>query len=227
MEGGLTDNTYRIVRSMAGAGFMAYPHFTSAYNVQRFMGGDAPPRLRGFKLTVPPGQKKYFKSDFAVRFFALKPLTRAKGIVAGSPEEKFRVFDRVPAVANSLYPMSILIENNREVLFAHPPSNIEFHVNFPATRVSGRFGMAAKSYEPPNATDGAEFIVDWVGADGKVSTLYTRWLQPVNVMGDRGYQTFNVAVPQGGGRLILRTTPGPNNNIAYDWTYWLDVKFTP
>ncbi|MDB6170073.1 MAG: hypothetical protein JWM88_2937, partial [Verrucomicrobia bacterium] len=226
-EGGGSDNSYRVIRSMAGAGFMAYPHFTSGYNVQRFMGGDAPPRLRGFTLRLLADQLKYFQPDVAVRFFALQPLTRAKGIVAGSPEEKFRVFDRMPAVANSLYPLSILVEGNREVLFAHPPSNIEFHVDFPASWVTGVFGLAAKSYEAPNATDGAEFIVEWVGADGKVATLFSRLLQPVTERRDRGFQTFNLPVPRGGGRLILRTTPGPNGNIAFDWTFWTDVRFVP
>jgi hypothetical protein len=225
-EGNGFTTSYRFIRNMASAGFLVYPHFTSSYNIQRFMGGDAPPRLKAFQLTVPPGQAKYFQPGIKVRFFTLKPLTRAKGLVVGSPEEKFRVFDRVPVVANSPYPISILKEDNREVLFAHPPSNIEFQVNFPASRISGTFGLAAKSYEAPNATDGAEFIVEWVGADGRAVTLFSRLLQPRTVVADQGFQTFDVPLPQGGGRVILRTTPGPNNNLAFDWTFWTGVKFS-
>lgn len=226
-EGGDFKNSYRLIRRMAEAGFLVYPHFSNAFNIQRFMAGDAPPRADTITVQLPPGQSKYFQSAITVRFFSLPPLPRSAGLMAGTTEDRFRMFDRVPASANALYPVSILNEAEREVLFCHPPSTIEFQVNFPATRVSGRFGFAENAYKAPNATDGAEFSLEWHGPDGRIIPLFNRLLQPVSVAADQGIQAFDVAVPQGGGRLILRINSGPNNNQAYDWTYWTDIRFTP
>jgi hypothetical protein len=217
-------STYRVIRRMAEAGFMIYPYFTSGYNVQRFMAGEPAQRVQSFALQMPLDQRKYFQSGITVKFYTLKPIPRTPGIQSGSPEEKFRVFDRVPVYANALYPIAILQEGDKEVLFAHPPSTIEFQVNFPATRVSGKFGFAAGAYKPPNLTDGAEFIIEWIGAEGSTQ-LFKRLLAPAYIAADRGMQSFDLAIPQGGGRLVLRITPGPNNDLAFDWTYWTDVKF--
>lgn len=224
-EGGDFKNSYRIVRRMAEAGFLIYPHFSNAYNVQRFMAGDAPPRAEKFSIELPPEQRKYFQPDITVRFYSLPPMPRSPGIVSGTTEDRFRMFDRVPVSANALYPVTILAENDREVLFAHPPSSVEFLVNFPARRVTGGYGIAETAYRPPNATDGAEFIIEWVGADGRTVILLSRVLQPLSVAADRGMQSFSVDLPRGGGRLLLRINSGPNNNAAFDWTYWTDIKF--
>lgn len=225
-EGGDFKNSFRLIRRMAEAGFLIYPHFSSGYNIQRYMAGDAPPRADTISVQLPPGQSQYYQSDITVRFYTLPPMPRSAGLVAGTTEDKFRMFDRVPSSANALYPVSILNEAGREVLFCHPPSNVEFLVNFPASRVSGRYGFAENAYRPPNATDGAEFSIEWIGPNGRSEPLMTRLLQPVTKAADRGLQYFEVALPPGGGRLVLRINSGPNNNQAYDWTYWTDIRFS-
>jgi hypothetical protein len=100
-------------------------------------------------------------------------------------------------------------------------------VDFPATKLSGKFGLAANSYTPPNATDGAEFYVEWKGADGRTVTLLDRLLRPLVEPGDRGMQSFDLALPRGGGHLVLRISPGPKNDVSFDWAYWTDVNFSP
>jgi len=225
IDGGNSQNTYRLIREMAQTGFLLYPHFTSNYNIERFEGGDAPTRIKSFSIELPPEQRKYFKSEIAVRFHTLKPFPHA---ATPPPQElvasRFKMFDRIPVAVNALYPATPLTEDNYEVLSAHPPSAVEFNVDFPAARVQGRFGLAANSYTPPNATDGVEFILEWSGANG-TSRLFSRLLKPATVQGDRGFQTFDVPLPTDGGRLIMRTNPGPNNDLSFDWAFWTDVKF--
>ncbi|MBI2496376.1 MAG: hypothetical protein HYV75_00020, partial [Opitutae bacterium] len=226
-EGGDFKNSYRLVRRMAEAGFLVYPHFSNAFNIQRYMAGDPPPRADTLSVQLPPDQARYFQSAITVRFYSLPPLPRSAGLVAGTTEDRFRMFDRVPASVNALYPVSILNEADREVLFCHPPSTLEFQVNFPATRVSGRFGFAENAYKAPNATDGAEFTIEWLGPNGRTLPLFSRLLQPVSIAADQGIQAFDVTLPQGGGRLLLHINSGPNNNQAFDWTYWTDIRFHP
>ena len=214
-------NTYRLIRDMARTGFLLYPHFTNNYHVERFEGGDAPTRVTQFSVELPEDDRKYFQSEIEVRFSTLQPFPHT----AAAPSQeltqaRFRMFDRAPMSVNALYAATPLLEDGHEVLSAHPPSAIEFNVDFPATRVIGRFGLAAASYTPPNATDGVEFTLDWSGADGRSTRLFTRLIQPATVPADRGFQGFDVALPQNGGRLILRTNPGPNNDLSFDWAFW-------
>lgn len=218
---------YRLIRSMAAAGFMMYPHFTNATNVQRYMNGEPAPRAQSIAIEVPARDRKYFSRGIAVRFYSMKPLARTPGIAADSPEAMFKMFDRVPAATHALYPVAALREGDSEVLFAHPPSTVDFQVDFPASRVKGRFGMAENAYKPPNHTDGAEFSVEWIGADGQQKVLFKRLLQPTTTAADQGRQSFDVAIPSGGGRLTLRINPGPRGDISFDWAYWTDVRFVP
>ena len=118
-----------------------------------------------------------------------------------------------------------MIEDGKEVLLAHPPCDLEFSIDRSVRRVSGKFGMITRAYTDGHLTDGAEFIIDWLDQEGHTTRLFSRYLQPLTVAADRGEQKFNFFLPTSGGRLDLRTTVGPNDNISYDWAYWTDVKF--
>ncbi len=226
-DGSSVVNSYRIVPGMARAGFLVYPHFTGNYGIKAFERGGPGPRITAFSVELDPALRRYFQSDIHVRFFTLPPFPRAHGEDAVAPEVRYRVFSQVPSVVNAPFPTDILVENHKEVLLAHPPSSIEFELA-PANRhATGHFGLVANAYTNGNTTDGAEFIIEWINAKGEVSRVFYRLLKPLTVPGDRGEQSFDFVVPPGGGRLVLRTTPGPDENIAFDWTYWTDVKFAP
>jgi hypothetical protein len=220
-------NNYRLIRQMGPVGFLASPHFTNNDNVQQYFTGREPNRLKTLSLVMAPEQRKYFAPAIAVRFYSLRPFPRSAPAGIKPQEINLRLFNHAPASATALYPVAIIAEGDKEVVLAHAPSAIEFNVDFPAKRISGKFGLSQKSYTPPNATDGAEFILEWKGSDGRTVILFNRLLKPLTEIGDRGMQPFDVALPQGGGRLILRITPGPDNNVSFDWAYWTDVNFTP
>jgi hypothetical protein len=220
-------SNYRLIRQMATTGFLAAPHFTDNQNIRAFFYGQASNLLKSFSVELPPEQRKYFSPEIKVRFSALQPFSQP-GQRGVKPEEiKLNVFNRVPISTSALYPIAVMAEGDKEVVLAHAPSTIEFNVDFPAKRVRGKFGLAQKAYTAPNATDGAEFFLEWMGSDGRTTVLFNRLLKPVTETGDRGIQQFDVALPQSGGRLILRITPGPENNCSFDWTYWTDVEFSP
>jgi hypothetical protein len=226
-DGGGFKNNYRIIRQMAELGFFAYPHFTSVLNIHRYMRGEPAPRMQSFVVNLPEHYGKFFQSEIEVRFYQMKPMPRSKGIDTSSPEAKFKTFERMPISSQAMYPLSVIETDGREVLNAHPPSTLEFQIDFPATKAHGTFGLASGSYTNGNRTDGAEFIVEWMGADGKLRTLFKRHLQPLTQADDRGLQKFDVDLPQGGGRLMLRITNGPAGDIAWDWAYWGGLRFTP
>jgi hypothetical protein len=226
-DGGGETTKFRLIRGQASTGFLVYPHFTSNLNVTNFQAGEQGPRITQMSVILPPEHRKYFKRFIDVRFFQLQPFQRSFKKANDRPHEvRFRLFSQAPDNVVSPYPPELMVEGGKEVMLAHPPMSLEFAVGAETRRLIGAFGMVANAYANANTTDGAEFLVEWLDANNATTTLFRRHLQPKDNVEDRGEQQFNIALPPGPGRLILRTTPGPANNIAFDWTYWTDVKFT-
>lgn len=114
------------------------------------------------------------------------------------------------------------------LLQMHPPSLMEFDITAPVTSLRAGIGfLSPGAYERAEGTDGVDFIVEWVHADGRVERLGSRFLDPKHRPGDRPRQTL--VVDLGGrhdGKLRLRTAAGPTGNTAFGWTYWtaLEIK---
>jgi len=109
---------------------------------------------------------------------------------------------------------------------AHAPSELVWPIPTAANALQGGFGIFEGAYaNPPNATDGAEFVIDLVGTNGTRTPLLRRTLNPVAADGDRGLQHFNVSFPpNSGGHLELSISTGPYGNGSFDWTYWQDLR---
>jgi hypothetical protein len=110
------------------------------------------------------------------------------------------------------------------VLFVHAPSEIALRTDTSAHSVSGRFGIVPGAYSEGGMTDGVEFFVDFVDQRGRRSTLFRRYLRPVTNPKDRGLQDFSVRIPDAPGEIDLLARSGPEDNRAWDWAYWGDVK---
>jgi len=110
---------------------------------------------------------------------------------------------------------------DREVFFASAPSTLEFELKPGPHEVRLTGGLLPGSYTLGGRTDGAEFIVESRRPDGTVATLFQRWLRPLTNPADRGEQAmqFTLSPQPAGSRLLLRITPGPNQDDSWDWTY--------
>lgn len=109
---------------------------------------------------------------------------------------------------------------------AHAPSELVWPIPATANSLQGGFGIFEGAYaNPPDATDGADFIIDHVAANGVRTNLLRRTLNPVGVTSDRGLQHFRVSfTPGGGAHLELSITRGAQENGSFDWTYWHDLR---
>jgi hypothetical protein len=114
-------------------------------------------------------------------------------------------------------------------LIALAPSRLVFKQPAGARWLSGQFGIFEGAYvDPKNSTDGAAFTVTLLSPDGTRRELLHRLLNPRDVMTDRGEQAFSVELPitpTPTYSIELATSPGPNDNNAYDWTHWSALSF--
>ena len=85
------------------------------------------------------------------------------------------------------------------------------------------FGMdEAVYYDRPDqrASDGVDFVVEYLDSNGANSRLYTRRLHPKTNQNDCAPQTAEVSLPDSGaGQIVLRVLPGPKNNEENDRAY--------
>lgn len=115
--------------------------------------------------------------------------------------------------------------DKRPVFDAHAPCDLVFKIPKNAKEVAIGFGLSEGSYTGESTTDGVEFRVELIGADGSERVLRSIFLDPANQPDDRGTQQAVIALPADAtGELWCRTLPGPQNNAAFDWAYWSRIQ---
>lgn len=110
---------------------------------------------------------------------------------------------------------------------AHAPAIIVHPVPAGARFVAGRFGINPEAYaDPARATDGAEFQVHLVAADGSRRSVFARQLDPLANPADRESALLAVEIPEEGAESVeFIITAGPAGVANFDWTYWADLRF--
>lgn len=109
---------------------------------------------------------------------------------------------------------------------AHSPSRVEYACPPDLRAITFGFGLDDPARADENGrrrSDGIDAVVEFIDAEGKVTLLYRRTIDPFAVVGDRGTQRARVVLPGAAGRLAFQITPGPHNDSAYDWSYLTDM----
>lgn len=110
-------------------------------------------------------------------------------------------------------------------ILAHLPSQLAAPIPAGATHVMGEFAFFAGAYEQHD-TKGAIFTVNAVSADGMRTPLFSRFLNPHQVPGDRGQHFFAAPFTVPGAttvEFLIEPPPGAGN--AFGWTYWTNLRF--
>jgi hypothetical protein len=113
-------------------------------------------------------------------------------------------------------------------IVANAPSRLVVAKPAGARWLSFGIGFFEGAYNnPPNSTDGAEFVVRFVPADGTPPReLFRRFLNPRDVSADRGTHAFSIELPPAGrGDIEFVVSPGPHGSDAFDWAYWSTPMF--
>src|SRR5262245_46497722 len=118
-------------------------------------------------------------------------------------------------------------KEERRALFMHPPSSAEF----PPVKVEQdsilqfAIGIQDEAWDKPG--DGVEFTALVRGSDGKVTKVFSRYIDPKHTEQDRHWIGVRVPLRAFAGqtiRVVLTTSPGPANNDNSDWAFWADPE---
>lgn len=226
-DGGSDQRLMRIAPAMARAGFFAYPYFTNNQNIINYQKGGPAPRLMQLSLVLEPDEAKFYAPEITARFFRLPPFPRTENKDVIPPAVRFRSFNLVPHQINSPIAPEIVPFEGNERMLVHAPSEMIFNIAPGISRAKGSFGLFEGAYTNGGETDGVEFRVDWIEADGTRKVLWQRLLLPQSSKRDQGRQSFEIELPSTAGQAALVTTNGPADHVIFDWAYWQQVVFQP
>ncbi len=80
----------------------------------------------------------------------------------------------------------------------------------------------------PQFGDGVEFIVEVRDGAGRITKLFSKYIDPKHNVGERRWVDGEVDLSQYRGEwidLLLSTTPGPRGDSAWDWAAWSKFHF--
>ncbi len=103
-------------------------------------------------------------------------------------------------------------------------------ISWPLTGTEREFHFAS-GYDPraylEGDGNGTLFTAELATPDGANLPLYSRLLDPVHRASDRGLVRDHFPLPPfpAGSRLVLRTSPGPEENSVWDWAYLAGAAF--
>lgn len=215
---------FQMVTSTGGTGCFIQPLLESHSDLAQLMRGHASSWVRSVRLELPRERDHWFWRRPQVQFSALAdiPLARA------DPLDRF-----VDSQAVNVRPVSIkaaaldaVALEDHALIFAHAPSEIVLPVADDIRTFSGGCGFMPGAYNH-GQTDGADFRIDAVAANGANTTVWHRSLDPLNRKTDQGFQSFSVAIPAGSTHLRLVIDPGSRGNSDWDWTFWGDLRLAP
>lgn len=176
---------------------------------------DLPPYPPGSELAVRTTAGKADNSAwdwvyFEALRFAHSPFYSAR---------QFPGFRRVPDELQVAYPY--LVRRDPDwVLMLPPPATLGFLLDGDERQLNFSFGLAEGAYTPPGQTDGATFSVELQRAGSAPRNLYSRRLDPLGRIADRGRQSADLLLPADvrlGDRIVIRIDPGAST--SWDWTY--------
>ena len=219
------ETTWRLLPRVAEDGFLLEPLIEIQSDFAAYLRGHGDKWLRSLRLEAPPDQKEFWSRP-DIRLYTLPELT-----LSHEPAFLHLVDEGItnvaPVAVKSNGPLNTFPVGPVRALLVHAPGEMTFALPDGINQLTGSFGINDGAYINDCRTDGVDFIVDILDAEGHRKTLLHRYLNPLNEVGDRGPQLFRVALPdQRPATLVLRTLPGPKDDSRWDWSFWANLRFS-
>jgi hypothetical protein len=216
-------SVWRLLPRVAADGFILAPRLEGGSDVAALMSGDARTWVRSIHFEAPAGQEEFW-SHMDVEVYSMPGLPIDPGSPFSAWAANLGILDRPAIRVSSEKPLAIVFEGEKRLL-VHAPAEVAVAIPAGARRVSWSYGIREGAYTSGGNTQGVEFSVDAEWPSGRKERLWSRYLDPVSVPGDRGTQRVDLAVPSAvPSRLVLRAGVGRNDE-RWDWSYVSGVHF--
>lgn len=213
---------YRLIPGMAREGAILVPTIAnSGAFLQLYAGGAvASPAMRpvGFAVIANARQSWAYKSEVVFSFAEID--TNALGNASNSDwKTLLATSDKsgLQAMIDSNRLTPPMLAPSDEGLFAHAPSELTLATGA-SLAIEVGFGIRDSAWQGENHSEGVCFSI----ANEAGQPLFSRCLNPIAVVSDRGPQSAKIALPAGTRQLKFRTSCVRSCNWA--WSYWNKVE---
>ncbi|MBW8051159.1 MAG: hypothetical protein FVQ77_12630 [Cytophagales bacterium] len=117
--------------------------------------------------------------------------------------------------------------DNRQVIYAHPPTQITYN-NLEISEQTGLtfgFSLHPQTWNPEKG-DGVLFEIS-VQIDNKAEMIFSKYIDPKKNTSDREWHDYQIDLSKYKGKEIsitFITSPGQANNSSYDWAGWSQLR---
>ena len=223
--------TYSLIRQLGHAGMLISPFLLSEGDYLLWHASLAEQQVVSMRLiAADPAEARWFQPRVA---YALQPVVLPR-IRADKLSEELQ---------NVLYPgfrpapmsvesgrQEVINEAGKDVLFTHAPATLTFDLGAGEWTASGSFGLLSSAYECA-ASDGLALVADLVDVGGNVTRLFSRQINPVHDLTERGALDFSFGpfFMRDADRLVLRNEIGLASDAKgdCDWMFLGAVNFAP
>ena len=116
---------------------------------------------------------------------------------------------------------------NKQILFAHPPSEVHYKVNLPTkSTLVFDITMHPDTWSVPHG-EGVKFEILARDERNEQRRLFSKYIDPKNCIADRNWHHYELDLSDLGNQtvsLLLITSPGPQANTDYATAGWGDLK---
>lgn len=114
-------------------------------------------------------------------------------------------------------------EEDREVLFEHPNSEVEFKDILVEENSELKFGIAINPEVWNKTGDGVLFEIKIIDAKSQSKSIFSKYIDPKNNIEDRKWFDERIDLSTFARQkvsFVFKTTGGPKNDISTDWAAW-------
>ena len=229
VSGGVGDERYRLVPSMAEQPFLISPVLNSNADIIRFDALHSGHRAESVTFERSPNGLFEFQDQLTVRLYTAPGFPRAAREIPPSrmlADVEGRVFWPDPVSVASATPARITIFHGTPGLAVHAPSKIVLEIPEHASSFFGYFGVPQEAYPRARTTGGVEVSIVLQNRSGAAREVFHRFLQPLSRAADRGRFAFSIPIDGARDRrVILATGPEPSGADAEGWLFWSQCRF--
>ncbi len=223
------EQTFRLIRQTAGAGFVLSPVLQSATDWVRLYLAKPAAGVRSVRIdTEIAPERLLFNAQFDLALRALEVLHADSAEVGADISDiLYPGFNLLPVTSAE---SRLIVEDGKEALFLHAPASIAFAPKPGNYTILASYGIEQTALTEPDCKSGA----DGVGVSllllhaGMESPLWHAEIDPFHSEQDSGVHAMQVRYVdvEAGDRIEYRVDPGHGGkNTGCDWTYVRDFRF--